>query len=76
LIATGRPYFPANSLISPAEVTGPSVPGTSGAPTRLAMSLALTLSPSASMACGGGPIQVMPARMTAVANAAFSARNP
>jgi hypothetical protein len=40
------------------------------------MSRALTLSPSASMAAGGGPIQVSPASITAVANVAFSARNP
>jgi hypothetical protein len=37
---------------------------------------ALTLSPSATMAAGGGPIQVRPLSVTAWAKAAFSARNP
>ena len=41
-----------------------------------AMCRALTLSPSASIAAGGGPIQVSPASITAWANSAFSARKP
>ena len=41
-----------------------------------AICLALALSPSASMAAGGGPIQVSPASMTAWAKSAFSARKP
>jgi hypothetical protein len=40
------------------------------------MCRAATLSPSASIAEGGGPIQVSPASITARANPAFSARNP
>ena len=50
--------------------------GASGAPTRLAMSRAFTLSPSASIAAGGGPIQTRPASITVEAKAAFSARKP
>ena len=61
LIATGRPCSRAKSTISSGPLTGPSVPGASGAPTRLAISRARTLSPSASIAAGGGPIQVRPA---------------
>ncbi len=76
LIAIGRPYSAANASASAAPLTGPSVPGASGAPTCLAMCLACTLSPSASIAAGGGPIQVSPASMTARAKPAFSARNP
>ena len=45
--------------------TGSGVPGTSGAPARCAMCRALTLSPRASMADGGGPIQISPASITA-----------
>jgi hypothetical protein len=37
---------------------------------------ALTLSPSESIAEGGGPIQISPASITAAAKSAFSARNP
>ena len=54
----------------------PLVPGTRGAPTRWAMWRAWTLSPRASMAAGGGPIQVSPACSTARAKSAFSARKP
>ena len=65
LIAIGRPYSRAKSATSSGPLTGPSVPGASGAPTRLAISRARTLSPSATMAAGGGPIQVSPASITA-----------
>jgi hypothetical protein len=47
-----------------------------GSAGRWAMSRALTLSPSASIADGGGPIQVRPASRTAWAKPAFSARKP
>ena len=76
LIATGSPYSRAKAVTSSGPLTGPSVPGASGAPTRLAISLAFTLSPSATIAAGGGPIQVKPASMTALAKPAFSARKP
>jgi hypothetical protein len=75
-MATGRPCRATNASTSSTPLTGPSVPGASGAPTSCAIRRAATLSPSASMAAGGGPIQVSPASMTARAKAAFSARNP
>ena len=52
------------------------MPGTRGAPTFWAMCRARTLSPNASMAAGGGPIQISPAASTASAKDAFSARKP
>jgi hypothetical protein len=76
LIAIGRPCSRAKSATSSGPLTGPSVPGVSGAPTRLAISRAFTLSPSATMAAGGGPIQIRSWSITACAKAAFSARNP
>ena len=45
-------------------------------PPHRAMCRARTLSPSASMASGGGPIQVSPAATTVRAKSAFSARKP
>ncbi len=42
------------------DATGSGVPGTSGAPAFCAMCRAETLSPSASIAAGGGPIQTRP----------------
>ncbi len=76
LIAIGRPCRATNASTSSGPLTGPSVPGAIGAPTRLAIARAATLSPRASMAAGGGPIQVSPAPVTARANPAFSARKP
>jgi hypothetical protein len=54
----------------------PGRAGASGAPTFSATWRAVTLSPRASIASGDGPIQIMPAAMTARANSAFSARKP
>jgi hypothetical protein len=76
LIAMGRPCSAANASTSATPLTGPSVPGAIGAPTRLAISRAATLSPSASIAAGRGPIQISPASPTARAKLAFSARKP
>ena len=76
LMATGRPNSSAKASTASASATGSAVPGTSGAPTRWAMCRACTLSPSASIAAGGGPIQISPASITAWAKAAFSARKP
>jgi hypothetical protein len=75
-MATGNPYSRPKAMTSPASRTGSGVPGVSGAPASRAMCRARTLSPSASIASGGGPIQVRPAAATARAKAAFSARNP
>ena len=54
----------------------PSVPGTTGTPTDLASSRALTLLPISVMACGEGPMKVMPDAWQRSANSAFSDRNP
>ena len=69
LMATGRPCSATNAWISSTPCTGSGVPATRGAPARCAMCRALTLSPSDSIAAGGGPIQTSPASMTACANA-------
>ena len=75
-IATGRPCSFAKAMTSLALSTGSGVPATRGAPTFAAIFRADTLSPSAAIACGGGPIQTRPASITAAANVAFSERNP
>jgi hypothetical protein len=62
-----------DDLIGPA--TGPGA-GASGAPTFSATWRAVTLSPRASIASGEGPIQIMPAAVTARGKSAFSARKP
>ena len=51
-------------------------PGTTGTPAALTVCLARILSPMASIASGGGPMNTMPASAQARANAAFSARKP
>ncbi len=76
LMATGRPCSSAKATTSSASFTGSLVPGTSGAPALVAMCRACTLSPSAMIESGEGPIQVSPASMTAWAKSAFSERNP
>src|SRR5260221_12898681 len=75
-MAIGRPCPSATRAASAGPATGPGVPGANGAPALRAMVRAAVLSPSASMAAGGGPIQVRPAAMTSRANCAFSARKP
>jgi hypothetical protein len=75
-MAIGRPCSSANASAASASATGPSLPGTSGAPTASAIRLASTLSPSRRVASGPGPIQTSPASITACANSALSARNP
>ena len=52
------------------------VPGTIGTPAVSMRCRAPILEPMASIAAGGGPIQVSPASSQARAKAAFSARNP
>ncbi len=71
-----QPCSRANFAASAAPETGPWVPGASGAPTVRAIIRAAVLSPSASIAAGGGPIQVRPAAITSRAKWAFSARKP
>ena len=65
LIATGSPCSFAKATTSSWPVTGSFVPATSGAPALAAMRRAETLSPSALIAAGGGPIQMSPASRTA-----------
>ena len=72
----GRPFSRAKSTTSSEFCTGSFVPATSGAPAFWAMCRAETLSPSFSIAAGGGPIQVSPASMTAWAKSARSERKP
>ena len=74
-MATGSPCSAAKATTSSGPSTGSAVPGTRGVGGE-AMCRALTLSPSESMASGGGPIQVSPASMTVWAKPAFSARKP
>ena len=64
LIATGKPCSFAKAIISSALSTGSAVPATRGAPAFAAILRAETLSPSALIADGGGPIQINPASMT------------
>ena len=52
------------------------MPATNGAPTSAAILRADTLSPSAVIAAGGGPIQINPALITRWAKSAFSDKNP
>ena len=71
-----QPVLLGESTASAGSATGRFVPGSSGAPARAAMARAATLSPSARMTAGGGPIQARPASRTAWAKPAFSARKP
>ena len=58
------------------DSTGSVVPGTIGTPASRMSARAAVFDPIASIASGGGPIQVRPASSTARAKAAFSARKP
>ena len=64
-MATGNPCSLANAVTSSWPATGSFVPATNGAPAFDAIFRAETLSPSARMASGGGPIHVRPASITA-----------
>ena len=57
-------------------MTGSVVPGMTGTPAPCMSRRASIFEPIASIASGGGPIQVIPASPQARANAAFSARKP
>ena len=76
LIMTGYPTASATRAASASSMTGASVPGTTGTPSRMAVRRAATLSPMARMAAGGGPMKTSPAAAQASAKAAFSARKP
>ncbi len=56
--------------------SGDSVPGTTGAPARIAAWRAPVLLPMVRIASGVGPMKVRPASRHASAKRAFSARKP
>ena len=72
---SGKPIRSACFLACFAS-TGSGVPGTIGMPLASAARLAAALSPIVSIASGGGPMNVMPASPTALANPARSDRKP
>ena len=76
LMATGQPWTAPKAWISSAEVTGPSLPGTTGTPASIAATRDDTLSPITSMASGGGPTNVAPREARARAKAGFSLKKP
>ena len=76
MIATGKPISSATASTSATLSAGSVAPGTIGTPAARIRSRAAIFEPIASIASGGGPIQVSPASSTARAKAAFSARNP
>ena len=75
-MATGSPCSCAKAVTSACPATGSLVPATKGAPALDAIFRAETLSPSARIAAGGGPIHINPASMTAWAKLAFSDKKP
>ena len=72
----GNPIFFAIAATSASVSNVPGDPGTTGTPAADINLRAATLSPICSIASGGGPIQVRPARCTARANAARSEKKP
>ena len=76
MIATGKPISSATASTSATLSAGSVAPGTIGTPAARIRSRAAIFEPMASIASGGGPIQVSPASSTALAKSAFSARNP
>jgi hypothetical protein len=52
----GKPYWSVNFLTSSNLSTAPSVPGTTGTLAAIAIVLAETLSPRASIVAGEGPM--------------------
>jgi hypothetical protein len=74
LTSTGNSHAGAGSASSPSAVSASD--GSVGTPASDIRRLAVSLTPIAAMAAGGGPTQVSPASTTARAKAAFSDRNP
>ena len=66
----------AVAMISASPLIAPSEPGTTGMPSDLAASLAVTLSPISEMCAGFGPMKVRPCSSTIEAKVAFSLRKP
>ncbi len=76
LSSTGKPISDAAAARSVSDIPGSVRPGTTGTPAAATASLARILSPIASIAAAGGPMNTSPARSQAAAKAAFSERNP
>ncbi len=66
----------ATFIASGSLVTGPSEPGTTGMPSRFAVSLAVILSPMMRMCSDVGPMKVIWCSSRISAKRAFSDRNP
>jgi hypothetical protein len=76
LSSTGKPTSTAASATSSSDIPGSVRPGTTGTPAAMTVRLARILSPMASMASTGGPMNTMPAAAQARANSTFSDRKP
>ncbi len=76
LISTGKPIPSASSIASASVPMAPSLPGTVGMPSSLAVALATILSPISRMCSGVGPMKVKPCSSTICAKSAFSDRKP
>jgi hypothetical protein len=76
--SSGKPTRSASAVMAgmSAGEIGPSLPGGGSTWTARAAARALILSPKASSAAGGGPMNVMPAAATASAKARFSLSRP
>ena len=73
---TGKPTLSVNARASSTLRTGSFVPGTMGTPAAAAILRASTLSPSASITSGVGPMKMMPASRHLRANDARSDSSP
>ena len=73
---TGQPCSLPNALISSGPWANSVVPGTTGAPPRMAARRLETLSDISSIADAGGPMNSTPISAIARAKSAFSEKNP
>ena len=76
LSRTGKPISSAISNADSRDSIGLSDPGTESTPQLEANAFALVLSPKRSIASGEGPMKIISLSATALANSAFSERNP
>ena len=81
LTRSGKPIRPASATMASTRSgrstrTGSRVPGTTGTPASVARRRAASLSPRAAIDRWSGPTKTRPARSTASANEARSARKP
>mmetsp|Transcript_11200 Transcript_11200/g.35660 ORF Transcript_11200/g.35660 Transcript_11200/m.35660 type:complete len:206 (+) Transcript_11200:1648-2265(+) len=76
LMITGYPASRAKALASSTVRTGPSDPGTTGTPVRMARLRAVVLSANMRRLSTVGPTKVTPASAHACAKSAFSERKP